>query len=206
MLKRTKGILLLTLLVLTGLAGRISSDTITNQERRFLLDHLKTTKASLIKSVKGLSEAQLTFKPAPDKWSIKECVQHIALAEGTLRSMADAALKQPENPEKRSEIKMTDQQLLEGVTNRTNKLQAPEALKPEVAQWKTTNEALEDFKEKRNDLIKFAKTSTDDMRNHVSQTMAGYMDAYQILLLLSSHSKRHTLQIEEIKTDPAFPK
>jgi hypothetical protein len=41
MLKRTKGIFLLILLVLTGFAGRISSDTISRQERRFLIEHLK---------------------------------------------------------------------------------------------------------------------------------------------------------------------
>ena len=71
MFKRTNGYILLTLLVLTGLAGRISMNTITSPERRLLIDHLKETKNTLVKSVKGLSEEQLNFKPAPDKWSIK---------------------------------------------------------------------------------------------------------------------------------------
>jgi hypothetical protein len=32
------------------------------------------------------------------------------------------------------------------------------------------------------------------------------MDAYQVLLLMASHSARHTLQIREVEADPNFPK
>ena len=112
MYKRTKGYTLLLLLVLTGLAGRISMTTVTSKERRLLIDNLKDSKAYLQKSVKGLSELQLNFKAAPNKWSIKECVQHIALAENNLWNMAETALKQPATPEKKSR-------------NKTNRCAAP---------------------------------------------------------------------------------
>jgi len=206
MLKRTKGYILLTLLVVTGFAGKMSSDTISTKERKFLVDYLKDTKTALVKSLKGLSEGQLNFKAAPDRWSIKECVQHIALAEAGLWSMTEAALKQPANPQKRSEIKVTDAALTTMVTDRSRKAQAPEVLQPQKGEAKTAEQALDNFKEKRNSLIKYVKTSTDDMRNHVAQTMMGSMDAYQLMLLIAAHSKRHTLQIEEVKADPAFPK
>ena len=61
MLKRTKGYTLLLLLVLTGLAGRISTTTITSKERRVAIDELKESKVAVLKSVKGLSEKQLNF-------------------------------------------------------------------------------------------------------------------------------------------------
>jgi len=32
------------------------------------------------------------------------------------------------------------------------------------------------------------------------------MDAYQFLLLLSSHSARHTAQIREVEANPEYPK
>ena len=32
------------------------------------------------------------------------------------------------------------------------------------------------------------------------------MDTYQWMLLVAGHSKRHTLQIEEVKASPGFPK
>ena len=84
MLKRTKGRLLLTLLVITGLAGTLNDPAISSKERKFSANLMKDTKTELIKSVKGLSEAQLDYKAAPDKWSVKECVYHIAISEKNL--------------------------------------------------------------------------------------------------------------------------
>lgn len=206
MLKRTKGYTLLLLLVLTGLAGRLSTTTITSQERRFLIDELKESKAAVQKTVKGLSEEQLNFKASPEKWSIKECLQHIALTENNLWNMADAALKRPANPDKKPDIKIKDQDVINMLTGRDIKGQAPESFNPAKAQWKTTGETLDAFKTKRNGLIKYAKTTTDDMRNYVLQMPIGHIDAYQMLLYISAHTKRHTLQIEEVKAHSAFPK
>lgn len=206
MLKRTKGYTLLLLLVLTGLAGRLSTTTITSQERRFLIDELKESRAGVQKAIKGLSDDQLNFKGGPEKWSVKECLQHIALAENHLWKMADAALKKPASPDKKAEIKLKDKDVLDLLESRNKKVQAPESLGPVKAPWKTAGETFDAFKAKRNSLIKYAKTSTDDMRNYVLQMPVGQIDAYQMLLYISAHTKRHTLQIEEVKAHPAFPK
>ncbi len=206
MLKRTKGYILLTLLVITGLANQIASDTLTSKERKFLINDLKATKDGLSKSVKGLSETQLNFKPSPDKWSVQECVQHLGIAEENLWKMAEEALKQPANAENRKEIKITDQDMINFTTDRSQKFQAPETLKPINSKWKTTAETMNAFKESRMRLIKYVKTTTDDVRSHVAKLPFGSIDVYQVFLMISSHSARHTKQIEEIKTDPAFPK
>ena len=206
MFKRTKGYLLLTLLVLTGLAGNTHSISLSGKERKVLVNHLKDSKSDFLKSVKNLSEEQLNFKAAADKWSVKECIYHITLAENNIWAMAEAQLKQPVNPEKRSEIKITDEKLVQMMTDRSNKFQAPETFRPEQAKWKSADEALEEFKEKRAEHLKYVKTSTEDMRNHVAQTPFGYADAYQMILMLSAHTMRHTKQIEEVKANPNFPK
>ena len=67
MLKRTMGRSLLTLLVITGLAGTINDNSLSKTERKTAIGLMKDTKADVLKSVKGLSEAQLNFKAAPDK-------------------------------------------------------------------------------------------------------------------------------------------
>ena len=206
MLKRTKGYVLLTLLVITGLANQVASDTLTSKERKFLTSELKETKDNLSKSIKGLSETQLNFKPAADKWSVTECVQHLAIAEQSLWMMAEGALKQPANSQDRKEIKITDQDMINFTTDRSQKFQAPETLKPMNSKWKTTAEAMNAFKESRMRLIKYVKTTTDDVRSHVAKLPFGSIDVYQVFLMISSHSARHTKQIEEIKADAAFPK
>jgi hypothetical protein len=206
MLKRRKGYTLLLLLVLTGLAGRLSTTTITNKERRLIIDKLKESKMAVLKSVTGLSEKQLNFKISADKWSIKECLLHITLDENSLWNRADAALKKPADRQKKKETKLNDQEVLSILTTGEQKKQVLENFKLEKPQWKTSKEALAAFKDKRNELIKFAKTSTDDMRNHVLQMPIGQIDTYQMILYISAHTKYHIAQIEEIKADPAFPK
>ncbi|MBA3987430.1 MAG: hypothetical protein H0X63_12870 [Flavobacteriales bacterium] len=47
--------------------------------------------------------------------------------------------------------------------------------------------------------------SLEDLRNHINDSRAGAIDAYQSLLFIAGHCARHTLQIEEIKQAGGFP-
>jgi hypothetical protein len=203
---KPKTSLLLALLVITGLAGRPSFETISGAERRFLTQHLRESKVNLVKSIKGLSEEQLNYKPVPNQWSINECVQHLAVSENELWKMVEAVIKQPTNQEKRNEIKTSDEELLKDFASRNQKFMASENLVPAKSSVKTTDEALDEFKQARNYLIKFARSTTHDLRDHVSTTPAGALDAYQMILIISANTQRHIHQIEEIKKDKEFPK
>src|SRR3954452_17507919 len=44
------------------------SPTLSDKERKDAIDLLSKTELGVFNSLKGLSEAQLNFKPAPDKW------------------------------------------------------------------------------------------------------------------------------------------
>ena len=205
MLKRTKGYTLLLLLVLTGLAGRLSTTTITSKERRLIIDELKESKAVVFKTVKGLSEEQLNFKTSAGQRSIKECLQQIIVVENHLWNMADASLNKPANPDKNKEIKLTDQEA-QALAYKDQKTQASKSLKAIKPPSKTTEEILDAFKNSTNDLIKFAKTSTDDMRSHILKMPTGYIDSYQMILYLSVQTRCYVKQIEKIKANPLFPK
>ena len=206
MLKRTMGRSLITLLVITGLAGTINDFTLSNKERKSAITLMKDTRDEATKSVKGLSETQLNFKAAPDQWSVKECMYHIAISEKNLWDLMEATMKAPANPEKRSEIKTTDEQLIKMMEDRSFKVKTQEAFEPKNTPYKSLDEALEAFKDRRKDHIKYLKSTTEDMHNHVVQMPFGWLDCYQICLMVASHSNRHTQQINEVKADPAFPK
>ncbi|HEY0769759.1 MAG TPA: DinB family protein, partial [Sphingobacteriaceae bacterium] len=60
--------------------------------------------------------------------------------------------------------------------------------------------------QKRDDHINYVKTTTDDLRNHYVDLPFGKLDAYQIILFMAAHSKRHTDQIDEILSNANFPK
>lgn len=200
-----KLLLLLPLFLLFSYS--VKDSPLSKKEKKFIAKHMKETYKTLVQSVKGLSDAQLNFKAAPDKWSIKECVYHLAISETNLWQWIQGTVKSPANPEKRSDIKMTDEQLLAGINDRTNKVKTSESFEPKNAKWNNITEALTALKAERDQHIEFMKTTTDDMRSHVAvETPVGPLDSYQLVILLSSHTTRHTKQIEEVKADPGYPK
>ncbi len=205
MLRRTTGLSLLTLLVITGLAGTINDNSISKKERKYALTLMKETREDAVQSIKGLSAAQLEYQAAAGKWSIKECMFHIAGAEKLLWTVFESTMKAPANPEKRSDIKVTDEQVVKMVENRSAKFQAPEPIQPKNTGFKTLDEALADFKSNRLLHIRYMKTSTEDLRNHVAQLPVGWIDCYQLYLFIAAHSNRHTQQINEVKTSPGYP-
>ena len=186
--------------------AQTTAKQLTTQEREYAIKLSKDTELGVINSVKGLSEAQLKFKAAPEKWSIEECVKHIAASETNLWAMVERSLKQPANPEKRAEIKFTDEQLVKAVEDRTQKSKTFEALEPANSPYKTLDEALTSFKQNREKLIAFVKSTNQDLRSHVSIESIGSFDAYQFILLIAAHSNRHTQQIDEVKANVNFPK
>ncbi|MDN3582919.1 DinB family protein [Mucilaginibacter flavus] len=179
---------------------------ITPQEREKEFQLLKQTEAGVFAAVKGLSDAQLNFKPAADKWSIAECIKHIAAAEKELWAMATPTLSQPPNPEKKVDIKFNDDELVKAVEDRAHKSKTFAALEPANSPYSTVPEALAAFKADREKLIAFVKSTDTDLRNHIVVLPVGTYDTYQYILLIAAHSNRHTQQIEEVKTNANFPK
>jgi hypothetical protein len=179
---------------------------LTEKERTYADDLLAKTEQGVFNSLLGLSEAQLNFKPAPDRWSISECVKHIAVTEIALWHMTDSALKLPANPEKRSDIKVTDEQVVQMVESRDKKIKTAPFLEPQNTSYKSTSAALSSFFDSRKKLMEFVMTSNLDMRDHVLTLPFGSFDSYQMVLFMAAHSNRHTLQIEEVKADPNYPK
>lgn len=205
MLKRRTGIVLLTLLFVTGLAGTISDNTLSKTERKSAVSLMKDTYKDAVDATKNLSEKQLNYKAAPDKWSVQECLFHIAAAEKRLWILFEDAMKAPANPEKRAEIKVTDEQVVKMVEDRSFKAQAPESIQPKKTGYNSLVEALVDFKNSRTDHIKYMKSTTEDLRNHVVQLPFGWVDCYQFYLFIAGHSNRHTQQMNEVKADSGFP-
>ncbi|HEY6506073.1 MAG TPA: DinB family protein [Chitinophagaceae bacterium] len=190
--------------VLISFAARV--DGISKKEKKSAAKFLKQTKKEVEDAVKGLSEAQLKFKPAPDVWSVEECLKHIAMTEQALWGMADATLKQPATPDKRSEVKWTDDDVIKKIEDRSTKVKTMDPMKPENTPFKSASEALESFKQSRDKLIDFVKSTDADLRNHVMALPFGSLDGYQFILFISAHSNRHMQQITEVKANAGFPK
>jgi hypothetical protein len=128
-------IVFVLLFVSAGL-GAVSAKPVTKEERKAAVEYLDRTKKMFMDSVKGLSEQQLKWKAAPDKWSVFEVSEHIALAESFLFDLISGQImKAPADPNKTTPVTM--QQIMIMVPDRTNKFQAPEPIRPDKAPWKS---------------------------------------------------------------------
>jgi uncharacterized damage-inducible protein DinB len=202
MLQRTKGRILLALLVITGMAGTVKNSTLSQKERKFCVNNLKETRNELVRSVKELSPAQLDFRPAPGKWNIREYLYHIAMAENSFNDMLQTAMKQPAKPEKRLAIKISDAELMQTASVCT---QTADALQHAKAKWESPAEAMASFRSARTEHLRYVRNTTEDLRNHVTQLHEEAVDCYQLILFMTAHSNHHLQQIKEIMADEKFP-
>lgn len=177
---------------------------ITKEEREAAITELTKTQDLLLTTIKGLSEEQLNYRSDVDSWSIAECVEHIAISENNLFGMAMGALQTPADPSKRGDVKMTDEQLMAIIVDRSNKVKTSEAFEPS-GKFGSFEETLQAFLEKRKSNIEFVSTTDADLRNHYAQLPFGTIDAYQALIFMSGHTERHILQIVEVMENDDFP-
>jgi hypothetical protein len=188
-------------------AMQAASNTLTSQERDAAIKQFETTRDNFLKSITGLSEKQWTFKPAPDRWSVAEVSEHITISESALLGLVQQrVMTSPAAPEKRAQVKGKDEIIEQRVPDRSHKAQAPEFLKP-TGRWPTEADLTKAFQTERAATIDYVRTTNDDLRDHFfDHPVFGPLDGYQWLLLITTHSARHTAQIEEVKADPNFPK
>lgn len=195
----------LLLAVLSTTAIRLEPGTLTAEDRKYAIDYFEKTKARLLDDVKGLSEAQLNWKADTSRWSVYQCTEHIALAESMLWQYVQGMNHQPATPEKRAQVKLTSDQLIAMLTDRSHKFHAPAELVP-ASQFSDEQAALAAFVSRRDSTIDYVRTTQDDLKDHFLTGPFGTVDCYQGLIFLAAHCARHTLQIEEVIATPGFPK
>ena len=194
--------------LLTVLLSCLTTVTVQAQnDKEFLLNYFQQTQDELVQSIKDLDEDQLSFKASPASWSVSQCMEHIVLTESMLLGEAKKMLSKPANPEKKPEVKNGDEDIIKGMTDRSAKFQAPDALQPKGDLYTNAEEAIAAFTKQREEVLEYLDNITEEeLRNHVSQSPnQDYIDAYQFMLYIAGHSARHRNQIEEVKDSPEFP-
>lgn len=200
-MKRYSGTFLVMVFVV---AAAFAGDAPVASDKDAIAKELERTQARFLQSVEGLSEAQWNFKAAPDRWSIAECAEHIAASEPMIRGMVAEAMKKSLAADVAAAAKH-DELVLKAIVDRSKKFKAPEPLQPSN-RFSSPAAALEAYKKERAETIALAMGAADLRTTGDKHFAFGPLDSYGWLLFLSAHSERHTLQIEEVKADPAFPK
>jgi hypothetical protein len=113
-------------------------------------------------------------------------------------------MKSPAEPQKGSDVAGKDELVLKMISDRARKVDAPERLNPS-GRFATCAKLIQHFERVRAEEIAYLRETNDNLRSHFADhPVLKTLDAYQWLLLNGAHGERHTLQIEEVKTD--YPK
>lgn len=173
-----------------------------------IFDDIDRTRARLFQSVESLSDAQQGFRPAPDKWSVAEVLEHLSLVErrvakliATLLDKAESA-GQPRDAagQPRDAARLSAPVSIAEFVERTRaqKLDAPDSARPAGAHAADSLSSLRD-----------SRAALHSLRPRVEQTDCasalfthpawGPLNLYQWLLFLGAHEARHLAQIEAIK-------
>src|SRR5580698_4714053 len=182
---------------------RLSGASMTPDDREHLLVHFEMTGQMLAEEVRGLSAAQLEYRASPDRWTIRECVSHLTVAEPDYwRDLMKSVKAAADMKGKKSSA--TDADILWYGIDRVVHTKTGGGHE-KVDTYKDLDVALGKFRALRATMIEYIKSTKDDLRAH-SFGEKERIDCWQWMLEISTHAERHIQQIREIKNDPNFPK
>jgi DinB superfamily len=165
-------------------------------DKDFLLAQLQETREIFLNSFAGVTEEQSRLKPAPDRWSVLDTVEHLTTAETVqLKLISTQRTPRSANAQNR------EYGFLQMIPNRTYKMESPETARP-IGRFATLAEATEQFKTTRAGVIHFLEQYSEDLRaSEVKHPhpAAGMVSICEMLVAMAMHAKRHAAQIEEIR-------
>lgn len=178
---------------------------ISQQDRAALIKDLENSRTIFLNAIADVkTEAQWNYKPAPDRWSVGECAAHIIAAEQYFRDNIAAALKSPALPAAQQST-AGDAVLVKMIRDRSQRFQAPAAIEP-TGKVVPKAQAIKDFEATRTKSLDYVRTTQDPLREHGAGTPPQVTTAYQLVLMMSGHTERHTAQLLEVKASPGYPK
>ncbi len=166
------------------------------EEKRAAVFHLGATREGLLEAVEGLTEVEWRSRPAADRWSILEVVEHLAIVERRVHGVIGRMCAAPEAEPGRRDSEV-DQFVLVKVARRGQRVEAPAPIQP-TGQW-SPEEALGQFLAGRAETLALVETAACLRGRVLPHPLFGPWDGYQWILATAAHSARHTGQILETR-------
>jgi hypothetical protein len=177
---------------------------ITDRERETALALLARSRTAVLNAVDGVTEQQGRWKPAPDRWSILEYIEHLAVSDDGLVALVKRSLEAPAHIETEDERKAREQKIRETPLSRGVN-HAPDHLKP-VQRFDSLVDAVNAFLAARERTIDYAQSTTDELRSHFApHAVLGQLDGYQWLCGNARHAETHARHVVEIRAMAEFP-
>jgi hypothetical protein len=185
-----------------AIAATLLASAASAQEQK-ALNQLAESRQAVLDAVKGLSPAQWTFKPTPDRWSIAEIVEHITVTQDYVKTVF-AQFPQAPAPAADFDAAKVDAIIQSKMPDRSTKYKAPEPIQP-TGRW-SPEETLQHFVAGNQQIAEVFRTLPDPRNHVVPHPALGPLNGYEWVLTVAGHNQRHTAQILEVKADPHFPR
>jgi DinB superfamily len=178
---------------------------LTDLERQKALGLLNRSRQTLLDAVAGVTENQARWKPAADRWSILEYVEHLAVSDDGLIAMIKRSLATPPRPETEAERREREAKIRETPVPRGAN-RAPEMLQP-GGRFASLEQAIAAFLAARERSLEYARSTQEDLRSHFADhSVLGPLDGYQWLMGNARHAETHAGHIRELRAMPEFPR
>ncbi len=179
--------------------------TLTELERRTIVDHLGDTRGRFLAAIGGLNQAQWTFQPDAETWSVGECADHVVVVENRIYQSIIKMLDKPPDPERCALIAGKERLILKRVPDRSVKVKVPVSLSP-TGHGESPQQLALHFQEVRDRTVEFTRSTAEPLHHHAfPHGVFGDLDSAQWLLLISLHTERHLAQMDEVKANPEYP-
>jgi len=179
----------------------------TPADRAFALKGLDISREHLVRVVHGLSHEQLEYRPAADRWSVAENLEHVIVSERYVLGRVKGLVQEAPDSSRQSHWEGRDEPLVRTVAERgVDRGQAPDAFLP-IGRW-PIEQLVPEFEAARALSRAFVASTREDLRRHFFRhpVLGGELDGVQWLLLIGAHCYRHGKQSEEVIASPGFPR
>ena len=164
-------------------------------EKTEIIEILEKSREEFHAAVAGVSESLAKTRPEADRWSVLDCVEHVATVEDIfLKRLASG-----EYTEAPPEDRAKEASLATRIVDRSSRRQAPETALPK-GRFTSLAEGLEQFDSARERSLQFARERSADLYTLASAHPAfGPLNGVEAMIILASHSSRHAAQIREVR-------
>jgi hypothetical protein len=187
-------------------AAAEESPTLTAEERAQLQQWLDESEQTFLGLIEGVEGEAWTWKPAPDRWSVAECAEHIVKTEAALLATGREALAGEPDPEWASKTAGKADFIARVMPDRSGRAQAPQEVRPQGGVSK--EELVATFHAQRAELAELLADQKLELKRYTQEhpfPVFGTLNAHQWLIYVPLHTIRHSKQIREVQETPGYP-
>jgi uncharacterized protein YjbI with pentapeptide repeats len=157
-----------------------------------LIAILEASRLDFLDATRNISPEQASAKPHPGRWSVLECIEHVAAVEDRYVTWIENGAPSTPRPDAEKEIR-----LFTMLRSRLTKVEAPEISRPH-GRFRALDEALAEFQAMRDRTVQLVRKQGHNLYAiTVKHPYFGKLNGVEMIQVIDAHGRRHADQIRE---------